>query len=145
MKTLRLLVPAAVLTSALATIGCGSSAPAVYAVRGRVVDAAGKPAAGALIVFHPVNGAAATDKVAPKPVATVAEDGTFSLTTYVQNDGAPAGDYAVTITWIRPKKTPLDREGPDLLEGRYADAQKSQIRFVVEKKAQNEVPEIRLQ
>jgi hypothetical protein len=145
MKMLRLLAPAAVLTSTLATLGCGSSASAVYPVHGRVVDAAGKPAAGALVVFHPVNTAAPTDKAPPKPVATVAEDGTFSMTTYVQHDGAPVGEYAVTITWIRPKKTPLDREGPDLLDGRYADALKSEIRFTVEKKAQNEVPEIRLQ
>jgi len=35
------------------------------------------------------------------PRAVVEADGSFSITTYTAKDGAPAGDYAVSITWRR--------------------------------------------
>ena len=67
--------------------GCGGNGrKAVYPAKGRVVDAAGQPLAGALVVLHPAD---KLDDNAHKPAARAADDGSFALTTYVENDGAP--------------------------------------------------------
>ena len=113
----------------------------VYPVKGRVVDSHDKPAVGAMLVFHPVS---PSDNDVAKPVAQVDESGSFSLTTYVAGDGAPEGEYAVTIIWPEPKKTPFSPPGPDQLKGEYGNAASPRIRFTVEKKALNEVPPIKL-
>jgi len=39
--------------------------------------------------------------------ARSAEDGTFQFSTYVTNDGLPAGDYILQVTW--PEFSPLHR------------------------------------
>ena len=68
-----------------------------FAVTGKVtLD--GKPAEHATVVLHPV-GESGPDVV--KPRGTVKTDGTFTLTTYAGDDGAPAGDYRVTVElWL---------------------------------------------
>lgn len=125
--------------------GCGNGRPPVYSVHGQVLDSAGKPAVGALIVLHPVAPPSGFSKEVPKPLAMTDETGRFSLTTYVQGDGAPAGEYKATVVWQRPRRTPLDPVGPDLLNGRFANPERSTIRFIVEAKSENEMPPIRLQ
>jgi hypothetical protein len=121
--------------------GCGSGRAPVFPVHGRVLDARGKPAVGAMVVFQPADD---RSTAFPKPVARVEEDGTFSLTTYSADDGAPAGEYAVTIIWPGPRKSPFAPEGPDQLKGAYADPKRSRTRFTVADKSDNEVPTIRL-
>jgi len=111
----------------------------VYPVTGRVVDAKGQGAAGALVTFHPQG-----DPDPNKPVATAEADGAFALTTYVKGDGAPAGDYVVTVVWPTPRKTPFEPEGGDQLKGALADPKTSKIRFTVQAGASNEVPTIQL-
>ena len=69
----------------------------VYPVSGQVMYQ-GKPTPDALIIFHPTNNLGET---APRPLTRVNRDGNFTLTTYEMNDGAPAGEYAVTITWVK--------------------------------------------
>jgi hypothetical protein len=54
-----------------------------------------KPAAGAFVLFVPVNEPA--DAKDPRPGAEVGEDGSFALSTYGENDGAPAGEYVVVV------------------------------------------------
>jgi hypothetical protein len=120
--------------------GCKERRKPVFPVRGKVLDARGKPAAGALLTFHP---AGAEDPGTPKPVAKVEEDGSFSLTTYAKGDGAPEGEYTVTLTWPAQKKTPFDPEGGDRLKGAYANPRTSTIRFTVQQ-GENEVPPIQL-
>src|SRR5437879_6143573 len=71
----------------------------VYPVHGRVLDGNNKPAAGALLIFHPIE---VSDLDLTKPLAHVRDDGTFALTTYNKDDGAPEGEYAVTIEWQQP-------------------------------------------
>ena len=122
---------------ALIVCSCGGGRTPVYPVRGR-----DKPATGALVVvFHPADG---DDPAAPRPVAQVDDQGAFRLTTYAEGDGAPAGDYAVTILWPAPRKTPLDPEGPDQLKGRYGNPKTAKIRFKVERQPHNEVPVLKL-
>jgi hypothetical protein len=132
------LVALAALVLLGAATGCGGK-KAVYPVHGMVLDGKNKPAKGTVVVFHPANGAPGD-----KPVGRVDDKGEFVLTTYQNADGAPAGDYVVTITRPAAKRTPLDRDGGDLLRGRYGDPATSKITFTVQKGAENEVPKIQL-
>ena len=58
----------------------------VYPVTGKVLFE-GRPAAGAVVQFHPQDKA---DSNAVAPLGQVGADGTFRLTTYAHEDGAPA-------------------------------------------------------
>ncbi len=55
------------------------------------------------------------------PHAVVAADGSFRITTFRTGDGAPAGRYALTVTWRLPPRPGKEEEGPDRFKGRYAD------------------------
>lgn len=113
-----------------ACLGChrpGVDPLAVYPVDGEVfVD--GKPAEGAVIAFHPTERPewkSATSR------AVVDRDGAFSLTTYAANDGAPEGEYVITVYW--PERL-LDPNGEgdslpaDKLQFRFASSGKSNLR-----------------
>ena len=126
---------------------CGSDRPTCYPVRGEIFVGQGKdrtPANGAVVIFHPTAPASAE---APRPTAHVGEDGKFALTTYVKGDGAPAGEYAITIEWRLPRPPPphQPKQTGDRLQGRYADPRTSTIRYSVEKNKDNNVPAIELQ
>src|SRR5262249_54027885 len=73
-----------------------SSRQPVHPVRGQIL-VEGKPAAQAIVTFHPVGG----DTGTLRPSAQTDADGYFSLTTYENGDGAPEGKYSVTVTWFR--------------------------------------------
>jgi hypothetical protein len=125
--------------------GCGSNGrKPVYRVHGTILDSKDKPAAGAMVFFHPID---ATDGELIKPLGYVQEDGTFALTTYTKDDGAPQGEYSVTIEWRQPKSSPFGARnpGPDKLQSRYSDPGRSKIRFQVDPKPENTVPPIRLE
>src|SRR5262245_9309643 len=80
---------------ALWAAGCGSGRRAVDPASGQVVAGKDKkPATGAMVMFHPVH-----EDGGPiyKPVAYVDEQGQYQLTTYTKGDGAPAGEYVVTL------------------------------------------------
>jgi hypothetical protein len=107
---------------------------ALYPVRGRVsVD--GYPAEGAFVVFHPEHDPADPDH--PRPHATVRAGGSFVLGTYEEGDGAPAGNYVVTVVWAAGP-----RDG-DRLAGRYSSPAHPQLRTVV-LKGPNDLPEFLL-
>jgi hypothetical protein len=64
-------------------------------------------------VFHPVD--PALEKAASgKPFAKVGADGSFTLTTYEEGDGAPEGQYGITVDW-RP--APKNSKQPKLSLG----------------------------
>jgi hypothetical protein len=118
----------------------------VFPVRGAVF-ADGKPAAKALVIFHPVNGAAApaADVDAPRPTGEVAADGSFSLSTYTAGDGAPAGEYTITVSWPEGSSSiggDADA-GPDRLGGRYLNPQTSGLRARVNETA-TDIPPFQL-
>src|SRR5690349_9544651 len=80
--------------------GCSSeSRPICHPVRG-VVTMGGKPVAEAMVAFHPTTATADS----PRPLATTDAQGAFSLTTYERNDGAPEGEYAITIELRAPRQ-----------------------------------------
>ena len=126
----------------LLVAGCGGSGrKPVFTVRGKVLTADKKPAAGALVTFHPV---AAAPKDTERPSGHVDEQGNYQLTTYLENDGAPAGDYAVTIVWPVPRKTPFEPEGPDRLGGKFARPETSPHMFTVKPRPDQDLPAITL-
>jgi hypothetical protein len=104
------------------------------------VDAAGKPVVGAAIVFHPVENPGDSRH---KPAGVTDAQGNFSLTTYLENDGAPAGEYAVTMEWRPVPKTPLEPEKPDRLRGKFRDPKTSPFKATV-KEGTNELPPFKL-
>jgi hypothetical protein len=88
-----------------------------------------QPAEGVLVMFLPFNEA---DTKGPRPIAKTEADGTFVLMTEDQ-EGAPAGDYVVTMQWLKeppaPKKLEpgammLGGEPVDVLKGKYVDRKK---------------------
>lgn len=114
----------------------------VYQTRGKV-SFQGNPAAGALVLLHPLD----QGKPLPfNPRARVGEDGTFLLTTYDDNDGAPAGEYAVTIDWRETESEDGAEEGVNLIDPRFNDPDTSGIRVRIESTpgGTNELQEIRL-
>jgi hypothetical protein len=75
--------------------GCGGTPGQVptYPVTGSVA-VGGQPAVGALVVLFPEK---AFDEKADNPRGVVGKDGAFAISTYAQDDGAPAGKYRVVI------------------------------------------------
>jgi hypothetical protein len=100
----------------------------VYPVHGTVLYD-GKPVPGAQVILHPLN---EDDKEHPlRPTGQVAQDGTFQLTTYTAEDGAPAGSYAVTVSLL---KKPANLEGDfarNVLPGRYEKPQTSPLKVEI--------------
>lgn len=97
----------------LTLAGCsGTSRTDLYPVAGSV-RVNGRPAADAVVTLYPVNGPAAEEA---RPNGRADEAGHFTLTTHTSGDGAPAGEYRVTVTRI-VAVTPANRpvvEGENL-------------------------------
>lgn len=113
--------------AALTCAACGKHArKATFPVSGKMFwKNSSFPAAGAHVVFHPLDDSSPENWPAGYPHGKVAVDGSFSLSTYSDDDGAPAGRYAVLVTWVRQKQGAGEEEeeedGPDVLDGAYAD------------------------
>ncbi len=97
-------------------------------VRGRVyVD--GRPASGAAIAFYSHN--PRNNRYTQVADARVQKDGSFLLSTYTPNDGAPAGDYVVTVEWF-DQPTPSEKAtGVNKVAAQYRAPQKSPLRATV--------------
>jgi len=110
-----------VLLALLLTTAC-SSGPKLYPVSGKVT-VKGQPAVGATVMFFPSGG----EKGASPSTGVCGADGTFTLSTGT-GDGAPAGDYVVTVSWPDPKAKVSEQakmmgmagDAPDLLNGAYS-------------------------
>jgi hypothetical protein len=126
----------------LSLVGCGSggrdpSQKETVPTSGTVRLATGGVPKGAQVLFHPV----ADDGKGVKAQGTVGDDGSFVLTTYRTGDGAPEGEYAVTVVWTEPAKSDGGRLGPDeseaakpnKLHARYSQTATSGIRRTVKK------------
>jgi hypothetical protein len=136
----RAVVSALCLSALVACVaGCGGpSRPAVHPVTGHVFFQKTTPAAGAFVVFQPVTDGL-EKAMAARPFAKVESDGSFSLTTYEAGDGAPEGEYGVTVVWAPPaaSKGPRITDGgatlPDKLGGRYGNPKKPALKASVKK------------
>lgn len=126
--------PLALTLLVLLSGGCGQTdglaLPARHPVEGKVVYR-GKAAQGFRVTFHPLGD---IGEVKFAPSAITAEDGTFRLRSYEPDDGAPAGDYAVTLEWPDHlnKAEDLDpKPEVDRLRGAYSDPQRSKFKVTV--------------
>jgi serine/threonine-protein phosphatase CPPED1 len=108
---------------------------AVNPVRGKVFFE-GTPTPNALVAFHLVN--PDTKRFSRAGDAMVEPDGTFALSTYTANDGAPTGEYAVTVVWWNPLVDAEGKPGPNLLPERYSKPETTPLRATI-KAGTNEV------
>lgn len=117
----------AVLTAlVLPAVGCSrgdKNRVAVHPVEG-AIQFRGQAMEGAFVSLHPKSAPAGV----PTPRATVARDGSFTVSTYDGNDGAPEGDYVVTVQWYRPVRVGNDLVGgPNVLPQKYGSAETSDL------------------
>lgn len=106
------------------SIGCsGNKPPPLHEVRGTVMIQK-KAATKAVIVLRPVS-SETVGKLLPH--GEVQADGTFRIGTFADGDGAPAGEYRVTITWPESRAEPdgVEIASGDRLKGRFNDPAKS--------------------
>lgn len=134
-----LLSGAVALITAVSLPGCRSETQVpVYPVSGKV-SFKGAAANGAQVVLHPVGAASAKDVT---PIAHVKEDGTFRVTSYKAEDGAPAGEYVATIEWFKVDDS--GGRGPNVLPPQYASPASSPVKISVASVA-TEIPPINVQ
>jgi hypothetical protein len=102
----------------------------------------GKPLAEAMVVLHP---SAPQSGSQQRPIGYSDQSGHFALTTWRSSDGAPTGDYTITVELRAPRKVgeEMIRDGRNLLPDRYAHASSSPLRCKVEEKS-NELAPIRV-
>jgi len=123
---------------ALGAVSC-SGGTSLNPVAGKVLHK-DQPLSGALVTLHPKG---ATDHTAVPATGLTKDDGTFTVTTGNQ-DGAPAGEYVVTVVCSRMPKNAkkglgtgnIDTE--DVLQGAYANRDTSKI-FVTLKAGPNQL------
>lgn len=123
-------------------VGCAEAKPErtpVFPAKG-IITFKGEPISGALVALHPKAPIAGT----PNPRANVEKDGAFKVSTYVTADGAPEGDYTVTVLWYKPIKNGPDIvSGPNVIPAKYASPNTSDL-VVSIKPGENDLPAIAL-
>ncbi len=126
------LSPRAFVLVALLLTSCSGSNDSLSPVTGKV-SVGGKPAVGAMLVFHSDG---PPDAHATPATAKAGVDGTFTMNSGLKT-GAKPGKYIVTVVWPDPAKKFTDmqianganpEDAPDLLGGRYATREKSTLR-----------------
>lgn len=100
-------------------IGCGGDSSfkpsiPVYPAKGKL-EYQGKPLAGVTLIFHPVD---ENQKI--KPQATTDAEGNFAATTFQTGDGAPEGEFIITLL-VRSGESDSTREDAEA-EGRTMPA-----------------------
>ena len=108
----------------------GPSRPvAVHPVKGRAVFE-GQPMSGANVILYP----SADSKVPTelRPRGSVTADGSFVLSTFDPNDGAPSGDFVVTVVWSKPVVINGETQfGPNLAPATYSKPDSSPLRIKI--------------
>ena len=116
---------------AITFAGCGGEEGRVpvYKVTGKVT-VSGEVPEGALVVLYP---AKIQGDQELRPSGKVRSDGSFSLTTYEADDGAPVGEYTATIAWNKLIKRGQDSvAGPNVIAKDYAKRESSTWKVKVE-------------
>ncbi len=129
--------------------GCGSHEVATYPVQGQVIYK-NKPVASAVVMLHPAGTTDGTMANTPKAVLQIPtgycnEQGEFRISTRGAEDGAPAGDYVVTVE-LRAERLigeEMVRDGQNLLPPRFAQAKSSPLRCTISI-AENSLPPFEL-
>lgn len=143
----RLLLP--LISLALLTlVGCGSgrmsdqdrlkllipNASQTTPVHGKLlVD--GNPVQGIFVYLIP-KGSKMPTNVPPEHRALSKADGSFAITTYLDGDGAPAGEYVICLEWLTYRQSKDSWIGPDKFGNRYNDPDKSEFAVTVDPKVE---------
>lgn len=103
----------------------------------------GRPIPDATIRLHPVS---PTDDGKPTylPRGRVDEHGNFAITTYRTGDGAPPGEYRVSLSWQGPLKGISEDEEDrlqELLPRQFTTPEESGLTVVIAE-GENELPQI---
>lgn len=134
----------AVFLAVIGAMGCGSDGPKwdlnPHPVTGKVLYD-GKPASGVLVGLLPLD-APMPPSIPGNPIGTTGPDGTFTLTTFKEGDGACEGSYQILLTWMTPAAPGDEERSKDKLLGWY-DAAHSNLRFMVVK-GTNTIPTINI-
>jgi hypothetical protein len=131
------------LVAVVLAVGC-SNAPEISSVpvhpaQGKITFK-GQPIPGATVVLHPK---AAVENV-PNPRANVGKDGAFQISTFTGNDGAPEGEYTLTVTWYKPIKNGPDvQAGPNVIPPKFTNPQTSTLQVKIAA-GQNDLQTIQL-
>jgi hypothetical protein len=118
----------------------------VFPTRGEITYH-GKPLPGATLFFHPVG---VKDPTFPRPHAVVKDDGSFVVGTYNSEDGAPPGEYQVTVQWFRKSEQELKTEvegggrlAQNVLPARFARPETSGLTVHIQE-GENRLPPLKL-
>lgn len=111
---------------AVTIVGCGEAPTGrvpLHSVQGQITFK-GQPIPGAFVTFHPK----IAQEGVPTPWASVSNTGSFMLSTFNSSDGAPAGDYVVTVQWYKPIGKGADVvAGPNVIPRKYTATSTSDI------------------
>lgn len=121
--------------SLLAATGCGKDDGRLptYKAAGQVVWN-GQPLAHALVMLHP------EDPSLVPVQARTDETGAFTLTTYETGDGAPKGNFKVTVSYYPLVKNGNSYEpGPQVIPPKYADPKATELRVSIVE-GENQIP-----
>jgi hypothetical protein len=110
-----------------------------HPVRGKVFFE-GTPVPGAMVVFQQAS--AGNNSRPLRADGLVEADGSFVLSTYTANDGAPEGEYGVTVVCRKPLYEASGKPGPNTLPDRYAKPETSGLKFTVKPDANEAVFEL---
>src|SRR5215203_5645207 len=88
-----LLLLTSMLFAMIGMSGCGASQLKAYPVHGKIVYR-NQPLAEAMLVLHPI---APFPQPTPQPIAFANAQGEFAFTTFATGDGAPPGNYTITV------------------------------------------------
>jgi hypothetical protein len=113
----------------LALTGCEKSTVKLHPVRGQVFFK-DQPAEGAKVVFLPAGDENAQFRGA-RPAATVSADGSFEMRTEPYGVGAPAGEYAVLISWLPPRDENPNANPKNKLPNKYGAPGKPLLKATV--------------
>ena len=122
-RPVRRVLQVAVAIAAVALTSCrgGRNFPPVYPVKGKIL-VNGQPANDCQIHLHRTSAEKLSMPVTPQGVTD--KNGEFLLTSFHTEDGAPEGEYVVTIEWReRSGVAKQDFEGLDRLGGAYANVE----------------------
>ncbi len=135
------------LLSVVVCVGCGEAERPeldVFPVSGSIlVD--GKPPVGAEIRCRPSTPLKDPAKRTIAPFAFVEKDGSYRIGTYSGDDGAPPGEYSLTIVWpVITVEGGEEIRGADRLKGRFENPDRPIATVTVKADEDTYIPEILL-
>src|SRR4051812_30400474 len=103
----------------------------------------GQAPTGAFVVLHPKAGTAINPKgEVVRPRAVVKPDGSFAFASYDADDGAPSGEYSLTVEWRKIVRSPDGSPvlGPNVVSPKYGRPESSPVSIRIAEKSNELAP-----